>query len=168
MKNHNVVYATLRNITLRKKNETAIVAHKNRLYRLANHDKLTGLPNRMYFSEQLEQAMSKAKRHNTMLSLLFIDLDRFKPINDSLGHAVGDKVLQEVSARLQGVIRKEDSIARLGGDEFIVLMENLIHENEGPPDSSFVHSGKFCSFCFNTNNCNDTFTTNNQGYRDPA
>ena len=129
LKNHNVVYATLRNITLIKKNETAIVAHKNRLYRLANKDKLTGLPNRRYFSEHLEEALERAKRHETMLAVLFIDLDRFKPINDSLGHAVGDKVLQEVAARLQDATGKEDLLARLGGDEFIVSMENLQHEN---------------------------------------
>lgn len=129
LKDRDVIYASLRDITVRKKAETSILAHKNRLHRLANNDPLTGLPNRMYFSEQLEQAMSKAKRHETMLAVLFIDLDRFKPINDSLGHFIGDKVLQEVATRLQVNIRKEDTLARLGGDEFVILMENLVYEN---------------------------------------
>ncbi|MCO4844783.1 MAG: EAL domain-containing protein [Sulfurovum sp.] len=96
-----------------------------KLKALAHYDSLTGLPNRALFNDRLSQAIEKAKRHKNELALLFVDLDRFKPINDSLGHALGDKVLQAVASRLHNSIRKEDSLARLGGDEFIILMDDL-------------------------------------------
>ncbi len=96
-----------------------------KLKALAHYDSLTGLPNRDLFNDRLAQAIEKAKRHNKELALLFVDLDRFKQINDSLGHPVGDKVLQTVANRLNECIRKEDSLARLGGDEFILLMDDL-------------------------------------------
>ena len=96
-----------------------------KLKTLAHYDSLTGLPNRDLFNDRLAQAIEKAKRHNNELALLFVDLDRFKQINDSLGHSLGDKVLQTVATRLNECIRKEDSLARLGGDEFIILMDDL-------------------------------------------
>lgn len=96
-----------------------------KLKTLAHYDSLTGLPNRDLFNDRLGQAIEKAKRHHNELALLFVDLDRFKQINDSLGHSLGDKVLQTVANRLHGCIRKEDSLARLGGDEFILLMDDL-------------------------------------------
>jgi diguanylate cyclase (GGDEF)-like protein len=99
-----------------------------KLKALAHYDSLTGLPNRDLFNDRLAQAIERAKQHNKELALLFVDLDRFKQINDSLGHSLGDKVLQIVANRLHGCIRKEDSLARLGGDEFILLMDDL---NEG-------------------------------------
>lgn len=96
-----------------------------KLKTLAHYDSLTGLPNRDLFNDRLAQAIERAKQHNNELALLFVDLDRFKQINDSLGHSLGDKVLQIVANRLHGCIRKEDSLARLGGDEFILLMDDL-------------------------------------------
>lgn len=96
-----------------------------KLKTLANYDSLTGLPNRYLFNDRLAQAIERSKRHNNELALLFVDLDRFKQINDSLGHSLGDKVLQTVASRLNGCIRKEDSLARLGGDEFLILMDDL-------------------------------------------
>ncbi len=95
-----------------------------RLDRLANHDPLTGLPNRTYFQVYLEHAISLCQRQGNQLSLLFIDLDRFKHINDSRGHEVGDEVLRVVADRLAGVLRTDDFVARLGGDEFAVVMSH--------------------------------------------
>ena len=91
----------------------------------AHHDALTGLPNRVLFSNKLEQAIKIAKENKTNIALLFIDLDHFKEINDSLGHNFGDEVLKTVSKRLDEVIRDENSVSRLGGDEFTVILENL-------------------------------------------
>lgn len=91
---------------------------------MANHDSLTNLPNRNFCNRRLPQAISLAKRQDRKISLLFIDLDRFKPINDKYGHAVGDKVLLQVADRLKGMLREADSVCRLGGDEFVILLES--------------------------------------------
>jgi diguanylate cyclase (GGDEF)-like protein len=95
------------------------------LLHLAHHDPLTELPNRLLFIDRLERSISKARRFNKQLAVLFIDLDRFKKINDSLGHTVGDKLLRLVAQRFQSCIRNEDTVSRLGGDEFTVIMESL-------------------------------------------
>jgi diguanylate cyclase (GGDEF)-like protein/PAS domain S-box-containing protein len=92
---------------------------------LAHYDSLTGLPNRMLFHQRLEHALNLAERPGQTLEILFLDLDRFKNINDTLGHATGDLVLKETAARLQGILRESDTVARLGGDEFVVLVENI-------------------------------------------
>jgi len=92
--------------------------------RLATVDQLTHLPNRTAFLDRLNQAIARASRRNEKLTLLFVDVDRFKTINDSLGHHVGDQVLQEIASRLAKCVRAGDTVARLGGDEFMVLMEN--------------------------------------------
>ena len=91
---------------------------------MANHDPLTNLPNRNYFRRRLPQAISLASRYNRILCLLFIDLDRFKPINDQFGHGVGDIVLMQVAERLRSALRTSDSVCRLGGDEFVILLES--------------------------------------------
>jgi diguanylate cyclase (GGDEF)-like protein/PAS domain S-box-containing protein len=91
---------------------------------MANHDSLTNLPNRNFCNKRLPQAISLAKRQKRVICLLFIDLDRFKPINDNYGHAVGDKVLLQVAQRLKGMLRASDSVCRLGGDEFVILLES--------------------------------------------
>jgi len=91
---------------------------------MANHDSLTNLPNRNYFRKRLPQAISLAQRYNRLLCLLFIDLDRFKPINDTYGHGVGDMVLMQVAERLTRMLRSSDSVCRLGGDEFVILLES--------------------------------------------
>ncbi len=91
----------------------------------ANYDHLTKLPNRMLFNDRLEQSIVNSKRYKHMFALLFIDLDNFKEINDTLGHHIGDKVLQLVSKRLSTCVRIEDSLSRLGGDEYTVMLHNL-------------------------------------------
>lgn len=92
---------------------------------LAYHDHLTGLPNRLHFSEHLNHAIQLTKRAEKMLAILFLDLDGFKMINDSMGHMAGDLLLIEVSKRLKEMLRNSDTIARLGGDEFVVMVENI-------------------------------------------
>ena len=92
---------------------------------LAYNDELTGLPNRTLFVEQVKSALLQAKRNETLLSILFIDLDRFKNINDSHGHNVGDNLLKKVASRLQVTLRDSDTVARNGGDEFSILIENM-------------------------------------------
>ncbi len=104
---------------------TETLAVTARLQHEATHDLLTGLPNRALLLDRLHQALANAERQGSMLALLFIDLDRFKRINDSLGHHAGDHVLQEVTSRLQASVRSGDTIARWGGDEFIILMDRL-------------------------------------------
>ncbi len=97
---------------------------------LAHYDTLTGLPNRTMLRDRMHQALAKAKRHGYLAGILFIDLDRFKNVNDSLGHAVGDRLLSEVSRRLQSETRAEDTVSRQGGDEFIVLLPEIGEANE--------------------------------------
>ncbi len=95
------------------------------IQKLATHDSLTGLPNRALFNEELVHAIELAGRHGSGLALFFLDLDRFKYINDTLGHGVGDRVLQEAARRLIRAVRSSDLVARLGGDEFVLLVEDL-------------------------------------------
>lgn len=109
---------------------TAIKVHEERLRYQAHHDALTALPNRVLFRERLGLAMGYAQRHETKLALLFLDLDNFKRINDSLGHTVGDQLLKEVAGRLRHCVRDKDTVARHGGDEFIVLLEGVEHEDD--------------------------------------
>ncbi|GAB4294863.1 MAG: hypothetical protein Kow0096_11290 [Thiohalomonadaceae bacterium] len=104
---------------------TSLKETQTRLDFLAHHDPLTELPNRLLFTARLEHAIERAARDHGIFGLLFIDLDRFKTINDSLGHQFGDRLLIEVARRLRGLVRKADTIARLGGDEFVVLLEQL-------------------------------------------
>lgn len=100
---------------------------ENTLEKLAYYDTLTGLPNRDLFYDRLDQAIKRTLRNDGTTALLFIDLDRFKNINDTLGHAVGDEVLVEVAKRLKERIRDSDTVSRLGGDEFTVILENVSH-----------------------------------------
>ncbi len=99
-------------------NDTEELAH------LANHDALTGLPNRRLLEDRMTQSLKLAHRNGTAMSLIYIDLDRFKPVNDTLGHAVGDSVLQEVARRLSTSVRQGDTAARVGGDEFVILLQS--------------------------------------------
>jgi diguanylate cyclase (GGDEF)-like protein len=97
---------------------------------MAHHDLLTGLPNRLFFADRLRQAQALAKRQQQQCAVLFLDLDRFKIINDTLGHTVGDQLLQEVAKRLRHCVREVDTVARLGGDEFAIVLVNLHNEVE--------------------------------------
>lgn len=95
---------------------------EDRIQQLAHYDVLTGLPNRVLFSDRLEQAMIAAQRNQSQVSLLFLDLDRFKQINDTLGHGIGDQLLQRVAQRLLDCVREQDTVSRQGGDEFIAVL----------------------------------------------
>ena len=110
--------AILRDISERKESEEHI-------RRLAHHDSLTGLPNRNLLHDRMAQALARVRRHGGRLAILFVDLDRFKPINDKYGHKAGDIVLVEVARRLQDSIRTSDTVARIGGDEFAVILEEV-------------------------------------------
>lgn len=96
----------------------------------AMHDALTGLPNWLLFVDRLELALARTERHGTFAAVLFLDLDRFKSINDTRGHSVGDQLLKKVSQRLSATLRASDTLARFGGDEFIVVCEDLAHADE--------------------------------------
>jgi diguanylate cyclase (GGDEF)-like protein len=100
---------------------------------LANHDFLTDLPNRMQLHDRIGQAITLARRHRTKLAVLFLDLDKFKAVNDSLGHAVGDQLLQAVAERLMSMIRRSDTVSRHGGDEFVLLLSEVNEEENLRP-----------------------------------
>ncbi|HEY0502601.1 MAG TPA: EAL domain-containing protein, partial [Lysobacter sp.] len=117
---HGHYVAVLSDITDQKRAE-------QELRYLANYDTLTSLPNRALLSERLSRAIVRARRQNSRIAMLFLDLDRFKDINDSLGHAAGDRILRAAAIRLQQAVGAQHTVARLGGDEFTVLLENLEH-----------------------------------------
>lgn len=118
-----ILSGTLLDITERKKAESEI-------QQLAYYDTLTGLPNRTLFHDRLRQAIAQAHREQRLVGVLFLDLDRFKSVNDTLGHLYGDRVLTTVADRLLGVVRESDTVARLGGDEFVILLTAVNHEKD--------------------------------------
>lgn len=128
LKDKTILHALLRNISSQKEIEKELIAERTVLNYKAFHDTLTMLPNRELFNDRLSQSIKSADRNNESFALMFIDLDKFKHINDSLGHLIGDKVLQEVATRLKSKIRQEDTLARLGGDEFTILMQKINSE----------------------------------------
>jgi len=103
------------------------------LDRLAHYDPLTGVPNRRLLEDRLQVALARARRQDSRLAVCYLDLDNFKPINDLLGHAAGDRFLIEITRRLQQGLRAADTLARLGGDEFVLLLADLSHEDEWQP-----------------------------------
>ncbi|MFQ5469609.1 MAG: EAL domain-containing protein [Gammaproteobacteria bacterium] len=121
--NENIFICAARDITERKR-QTAALEHN------ATHDELTQLPNRRLLRDRINHTLLVNKRHDATLALLVMDLDNFKDINDTLGHHIGDKLLQEVAKRLSGLLRDSDTVARLGGDEFAVLLPEIANSND--------------------------------------
>jgi diguanylate cyclase (GGDEF)-like protein/PAS domain S-box-containing protein len=119
------VVTTSEDITERRKNEETI-------RKLAFYDALTGLPNRALFDDRVGQALAKARRHDDTIVILFVDLDRFKNINDTLGHGSGDKLLKAVAERLKSSVRECDTVSRLGGDEFVLLFQEIEYADDLP------------------------------------
>jgi len=115
----------IQDITEKKETQKLLVDQTKKLRHQAHHDTLTDLPNRTLFKDRLSQTIVSAKRNNEKFALLFIDLDQFKKINDSLGHHIGDEVLIEAAKRLSKTIREEDTLARLGGDEFTIIIKDV-------------------------------------------
>lgn len=115
-----VYLANVQDITQRKKTE-------QRLTFLASYDSLTGLPNRSLFIDRLDMALETSKRTDTLVAVIFLDLDGFKAINDTMGHDAGDKLIKQVGQRLKASVRKSDTVARLGGDEFTIIVTNVRH-----------------------------------------
>jgi diguanylate cyclase (GGDEF)-like protein/PAS domain S-box-containing protein len=116
---------TTHDVTLRRKIEAQLLEKQQHLDHLAHHDQLTGLPNRLFLAVHLPEAINEARRTGATLAVLFLDLDRFKHINDSRGHETGDKLLKTVAARVRSTVRDEDVVVRMGGDEFIVVLKNV-------------------------------------------
>ncbi len=112
-------------VTVRRKVQAQLLEKQQHLDHLAHHDQLTGLPNRLYLAAHLPGAIEEAKRTGSMLAVLFLDLDRFKHINDSRGHETGDKLLKAVAQRIRATMRNEDVVVRMGGDEFIVVLKTV-------------------------------------------
>jgi len=102
---------------------------ENKLKHISEHDTLTGLPNRLLLNDRLNQALKASKRERGILALIFLDLDKFKPVNDTFGHDVGDLLLQEVAKRIKTCLRESDTVARVGGDEFIILLANIQNQH---------------------------------------
>ena len=105
-------------------------ATEDRIRHSALHDPLTGLPNRVLFLDRLDQALARLRRRDSLCAILFLDLDHFKLVNDSLGHQVGDELLAEAAPRLKQAVRGIDTVARFGGDEFGILLEDIEGEHE--------------------------------------
>lgn len=116
---------TAHDVSVRRKVQSQLLEKQQHLDHLAHHDQLTGLPNRLYLAAHLPGAIDEAKRTGLMLAVLFLDLDRFKHINDSRGHETGDKLLKAVAQRIRTTMRREDVVVRMGGDEFIVVLKTV-------------------------------------------
>jgi len=112
-------------VAARREADTQLLERHQQLDHLAHHDQLTGLPNRLYLAAHLPGAIEEAKKAGTMLAVLFLDLDRFKHINDSRGHETGDKLLKTVAQRVRSTVRTQDVVIRMGGDEFVVILKGV-------------------------------------------
>jgi len=133
---------------------TRLKQTNEQILKLAQHDTLTALPNRILFYDRLDQAMTRASRDKGSFAILFIDLDDFKIVNDTLGHDAGDALLREAAKRITACVRKSDTVARMGGDEFTVIISNARTPNSvervakkivANLASPFDLNGKFCS-----------------------
>ncbi len=121
---------------------------------VANHDFLTDLPNRMQLYDRIAQAIALARRHHEKLAVLFLDLDRFKPVNDTFGHATGDQLLQLVACRLKSAIRSSDTVSRLGGDEFVLLLSEVNQEKIFALKVEKIHQIVTAPYCVGGNDLN--------------
>lgn len=133
MNNHHCLVGLGTDISERKRAEQMV-------QRMAHHDALTGLPNRSLLSDLLQQTFAMARRDSTMFAIIFMDLDRFKPVNDELGHEIGDKLLKEVAGRIRQTIRESDTVARIGGDEFMVLLPSIEEEHDPVQVAEKIHN----------------------------
>ena len=136
-------YSMVIDITEQKQTE-------GRIRYLATHDSLTGLPNRLLFNDRLGQAISLAKRDACQFALLYLDLDGFKPVNDTLGHSVGDQVLNAVAERLRNQVRESDTVARIGGDEFTVILRDISSPQDVAAVSQKIIAAFAAPFCLGT------------------
>ncbi|HET7757735.1 MAG TPA: EAL domain-containing protein [Steroidobacteraceae bacterium] len=125
-----VLAVAVHDVTVRRSVETQMLQKHQHLDHLAHHDQLTGLPNRLYLAANLPEAIAASKRSGARLAVLFLDLDRFKHVNDSRGHETGDKLLKTVAQRIHSAMRAEDLVVRMGGDEFVVVMKNVKSTDE--------------------------------------
>ncbi len=125
-----VLAVAVHDVTVRRKVETHLLEKHQELDRLAHHDQLTGLPNRLYLQAHLPEAIAEAKKNNSVLAVLFLDLDRFKHVNDSRGHETGDKLLKTVAQRIRSTMRAEDVVVRMGGDEFVVILKGVTNTEQ--------------------------------------
>jgi diguanylate cyclase (GGDEF)-like protein len=130
----------------------------DRMHQIAFHDDLTSLPNRLMLNQHLDRALSRHRRTGSKLAILFMDLDRFKVINDSLGHAVGDVLLRQVADRLRAQSREGDTIARMGGDEFVVLIENRENLNDISACARRLIEELSSAYLLGTKNCHVTLS----------
>jgi len=128
--NRDVYYVSWRDISKERKAKKKLLEQKNMLDYQAHHDVLTGLPNRMFFNKKLQEIIEEQKEKRRKIALLFIDLDQFKQINDSLGHEIGDKVLQNIAYRLRSTVSSDNILVRLGGDEFVIIMKYFKENKE--------------------------------------
>lgn len=120
-----VLFFSTDDVSVRRKVEAQLLEKQQHLDHLAHHDQLTGLPNRLYLAAHLPGAIEDARRTSSIMAVLFLDLDRFKHINDSRGHETGDKLLKAVAQRIRATVRVEDVVVRMGGDEFIVILKSV-------------------------------------------
>jgi diguanylate cyclase (GGDEF)-like protein len=125
-----LVTAAVRNISVRKDAEKHLAQLMEQIAHSAQYDSLTGLPNRLLLNDRLGQAIALAHRHSSQVVVMFLDMDGFKHINDSLGHSTGDKLLQSIAKRLEDSVRAPDTVSRQGGDEFIVLLQEVVHPKD--------------------------------------
>lgn len=131
-----------------------ITEHKlseERIQHLAHHDNLTDLPNRILFNDRLNQAIHLAKRDSREFALLYIDLDRFKTVNDSLGHAAGDELLKSVAKRIRDEVRESDTVARVGGDEFTVILSDIAKRDDAQTVAEKIASAIAAPFQIGSN-----------------
>jgi diguanylate cyclase (GGDEF)-like protein/PAS domain S-box-containing protein len=130
LRERRMLAVAVHDLTGRRDTQAQLLERQQQLDHLAHHDHLTGLPNRLYLAANLPGALEEASRNSTVLAVLFLDLDRFKHVNDSRGHETGDKLLKTVANRVRSTMRAQDLVVRMGGDEFVVVMKGVVDTDE--------------------------------------